>query len=293
MKAIGLIDTMYLCHRARYSTGCADMEHDGMKTGVAFGVLQELAVIKDLLDLDQYIFAFDGEGSIRRKLVPTYKEARRNREKSEDELAEEKSFFEQVDYLRNTILPGMGYQNIFSADGYEGDDVIARIAREEAPESLVFIVSSDQDFFQCLTDNVRIYVPASEKKPWKVWTEENFAHEFKIWPSQWALVKSIAGCVSDSVVGIKGVGEKTAIKWLNSEVKEGSAAHQKMVTGLEAGVIEKNAPIVTLPLLNTPSFELVEDCVTDEAVKSMWFQLGFSSERKSTITRESGMRRFF
>ncbi|MFH1547636.1 MAG: hypothetical protein ABIC57_04060, partial [bacterium] len=52
-------------------------------------------------------------------------------------------------------------------------------------------------------------------------TKEEFERNYSISSRKWHLVKTIAGCSSDNVSGAKGVGEKTAIKYLNNELKAG------------------------------------------------------------------------
>ena len=59
--------------------------------------------------------------------------------------------------------------------------------------------------------------------------------KYRIKPFEWHKVKAIAGCSSDNVKGVAGVGEITAIKYLKGELKKESKAHQNIINKLEIG----------------------------------------------------------
>ena len=266
-----LFDTHYLCHRARWSTG--GLKNQDQATGVAFGVLMEIEKTIDLLHPKTCVFAFDyGGPGVRGELFPDYKISRRQ-EKTEEEQEEQKLFFDQVKVLFKEILPGMGFKNIFKAKGFEGDDIIAKIAMDLPSSSEIVIISGDFDMFQVLAPNIVFRHPNG-----KVVTSESFRKEYGVLPSDWARVKAIAGCNTDDVPGVMGVGELTAAKYLRGELKKDSKKAIAIESSLD--IVARNLPLVTLPFPGTPSFSLEEDELSEEKRREVFSSLGIRTDRR-------------
>jgi len=104
-------------------------------------------------------------------------------------------------------------------------------------------------------------------------TEAWLIGEYGIAPSQWADVKAIAGCSSDGVEGVRGVGEKTAAKFLRGNLKPASKAHQAIVAG--NNVWRRNLPLVRLPFPGVGKFDLESDSELDW--NPTFYKLGMSS----------------
>ena len=85
-------------------------------------------------------------------------------------------------------------------------------------------MSTDNDLFQLLRDNVSMLI--NNKKP--LYTKAKFEQEHQISVHQWSAVKAISGCDSDGIIGVKGVGEKTAIKYLCYELNKTSKAYKEI-----------------------------------------------------------------
>jgi 5'-3' exonuclease len=162
----------------------------------------------------------------------------------------------QFDDLIEDVLPGMGFKNVFDQNGYEADDLIAWIVNR-FPENYV-IVSSDEDLWQLLRKERGLEISQWNYK--ELMTEEKFTKKYGLHPRQWAEVKAIAGCSSDNVEGIRGVGEPTAVKFLNKVLKDGKA--KKAIEQGQA-VIDRNWNLVTLPFSGEKMI-CVEDIVEDE-----------------------------
>ena len=159
--------------------------------------------------------------------------------------------FSQFIQLRKRILPRIGFKNNHLQMGYEADDLIARYAMDNADNELV-IASADADLFQLLG-----YADMLNLSKNKLITQRSFIQEFGIRPIQWQEVKQIAGCNSDNVAGIPGVGEKTAIRFLRGELPEKHKTFQKIKEGKE--VIERNHALVVLPFRGTKTIQEQED----------------------------------
>jgi len=189
-----IVDTTYLCHRARHTTG--GLTHRGDPTGVAFGVLRDIEKFTDMFSADVCVFAFDyGGPGLRHEVYPKYKAHRRAEDRSEEEEEELQIFFDEVRKLYSEILPALGFRNIFRFRGYEGDDIVAQVAQDIKAEDSGMIITGDHDLFQCLRSNVHLYRPSFAYKEGRVMTLRSFREEWGILPDQWAQVIAIAGCV--------------------------------------------------------------------------------------------------
>ena len=266
-----LLDTNYLSHRAYYSTG--GLAHGDIGTGVVFGVLRDVLWLQEYFDTRRPVFCFDLGVGLRQGVYEGYKGKRRKREAEADEdtLAGIYEFRQQVKQLRTDYLPAVGYRNIFAADGYEADDAIATTAKNLPETEEAIIISADHDLYQLLRPNVHIYHPQQKK----IVTHESFRKAWGLEPWQWAIVKAMAGCDTDDVPGIAGVGEVTAAKYLRGELKETSAAYKKIRAGM--GVVQRNRQLVKLPFVNTPVFEFQEDEVTQQKWIALADRLGMKS----------------
>ena len=93
--------------------------------------------------------------------------------------------------------------------GYEADDLIGTLARKGGGEGLdVVIVTSDKDMFQLLTPKTRIYDPVKDK--W--FSEADSLVRFGVEPARVVEIMGLMGDTSDNIPGVKGIGEKTAVK---------------------------------------------------------------------------------
>ncbi len=99
--------------------------------------------------------------------------------------------------------------------GYEADDLIGTLARQaEQAGYEVVIVTGDKDMFQLLTPMVRIYDPVKDK-----WFGEAECRErFGVEPARVVEVMGLMGDATDNIPGVKGIGEKTAIKLISQFV---------------------------------------------------------------------------
>ncbi|MBU0846516.1 hypothetical protein KKH23_04950 [Patescibacteria group bacterium] len=268
-----VLDVPYLCHRAYHAMG--GLVYDDAGTGAIFGVLRDIVALQDSFRTGRCVFAFDLGLGLRRKILPTYKNSRRTRyrEAPEEEQAARRDFHGQVRLLREEYLPAAGFRNVFAAKGFEADDIIASVVAELPQDEQAIIVGSDQDLWQCLRPNVWCWNPQKRK----AYTIELFQAAWGLEPEQWADVKAYAGCSTDDVPGVPGVGETTAAKWLRGELGEHTKAARKLDAARD--VYERNIELVRLPFLGTPTFALRQDDVTEEQWQDLADRLGMKSIR--------------
>lgn len=239
-----ILDMSYLAYRAHYTTG--QLSFEGNPTGVIYGIMRDIVYFAETHATDKFVFCFDHGESFRESYDPKYKSGRREKVRSQEELNELSQIRNQILNLKNTLLPKLGYINIFFQKGYEADDIIASVVQELSflkRESV--IISGDRDLLQLLNKHTCFWNPRTQD----CMTHQSFKEEFDIEPCEWATVKAISGCISDSIKGIKGIGEITAVKYLNGELKETSALYKRIMDNPK--IVKNNMPLVKLPYKGT------------------------------------------
>jgi len=262
-----VLDVSNLAYIAMYAFG--DLSYEGAGTGAAYGIFRNLLDLTDLYSTKNVVFAFDRGHECRRKIYQGYKGDRKVR--TEEQKEAHSAVARQLYRMRTRYLPAMGFRNLFWQDDYEADDIMASVCHNLRKGDEAVVVSTDEDMYQLLAPHVIIWNP-KKKKPV---TEESFSEPRGIGPSQWPLVKAIAGCISDDVPGVKGVGEITAIKYITGNLKSTTKAFQSIIESNNR--IERNLRLVTLPFPNTKKFELVEDEVTVKKWDAVVVDLGMKS----------------
>lgn len=272
MSTTLLIDVSYMSYRAFFSTG--QLSHQGEATGVVFGVLRDIDLLTEQHGASRCMLAFDwGGGGHRSLLMPDYKISRRTKKRTPEEEEALEQFYAQVAKMRTKIFPALGYRNIHRCRGYEADDILAYYAERIIPPDDAVIITGDNDLWQCLRGNVRWYNPTQKR----LVTFESFRDEYKLDPSQWADVKALAGCGSDDVPGITGIGDKTAAKWFRNQLKPDSKAYQSISANLDVHV--RNIPLVRLPFPGLDMPELVDDELTTDKKLLVQEKLGIRPRR--------------
>ncbi|MEP7167321.1 MAG: 5'-3' exonuclease H3TH domain-containing protein [Candidatus Woesebacteria bacterium] len=110
----------------------------------------------------------------------------------------------------------------FAVEGYEADDVIGTLAAKASTGKMdhvdkVLIVTGDRDAFQLVNNTVHVYMPPRSKEAF--YTEFDAAgveEKMGLRPDQIVDYKALAGDASDNIPGIKGIGDKTAVRLLQS-----------------------------------------------------------------------------
>ncbi len=270
-----VLDCNYLCHRAKHSTG--GLSYGGTPTGVIFGFLKTISHFQELFDTPHVIFCWDSKTNKREGIFRAYKRKRKLRYKdcTEEEARFNHEFRIQMQKLRRVYLKKIGYRNVFCQKGFESDDLIASICQGLPIHEEAVIISSDQDLYQLIFHNVSFFNPQKNK----TLTLQGFTKQYRILPDQWARVKAIAGCATDEVPGIPGVGVKTVIKWMKGELKETTKAWWDIHSIKYKGLVCRNMKLVWLPLEGTKSFKLREDKPSIKGWREVTKELGMKSIR--------------
>ncbi len=126
-------------------------------------------------------------------------------------LSQEENPFSQL----NDVYNALDYLKIarFECTTCECDDLIAGYANALGAENQVIICSYDSDFFQLISDNVKIFRYRGDSST--VCDKQYLKQKFDILPCQYADFKSLTGDNADNVKGADKIGQKTASKLIN------------------------------------------------------------------------------
>ena len=253
-----VVDANALAWKAKHCL--KDLSTDELKVGVIFGFMNQILKIATDYNTNDISFCWDSRTSKRQNIFPAYKERRRTQkeDKTPEEIEEDKLAYQQFTQLYAEILPLLGVTNNYKIDGYEGDDCIASIVYSN-PDNDLIIASGDEDMFQLLVGGVSILrtrVNKRGKREYYLFTEEMFKEEYGIESYQWVDVKAIAGCKSDEVPGIKGVGEASAIDFLKGNLTPNNKRYQSIICPEGKAIRKRNLELVSLPLKGCPDIVL-------------------------------------
>lgn len=182
--------------------GVKNMFYKGTHIGGIYHFLNTLRRAFETYHLDKIVVFWDGlEGSAtRRKIYVHYKENRRQRVRSEEEL---NSYQYQRDRIKQYLEELYVRQGEF--EYCETDDCIAYYTQNSPNENKI-VYSSDGDLTQLVSENTQIFNP-SHQKLYKQNDSIVYDHE-EILIENVKLVKMLCGDSSDNIAGIKGMGIK-------------------------------------------------------------------------------------
>ena len=186
-------------------------EH-GVHVGGLGGFIRSLGTLINAIQPTSMYVIFDGENSSmnRKNILSEYKAGRHqsritNWEIFDDVEDEHDAKVDQIvrliDYLK--CLP----VKTIALDKVEADDIIAHLAKTITStnnNSRAFIVSSDKDFIQLVSNKICVYRPIEKD----YYTPDTVQKKFNVLPENFILYKVLMGDSSDKVPGIKGLGEK-------------------------------------------------------------------------------------
>lgn len=182
---------------------------DGTPTGGVYGFAAIAMEIVRQLDPTKVVVAWDSQTSTakRKRIYSEYKAGR---------VKPPEDFYAQIPLLEE-LIKALGWDFV-ECDEYEADDIIGTLAlqADEAGNYETYIVSSDLDMLQIVDENThmfRILKGFSKLEEIDVAGVEN---KYGIRKSQFLDLKALKGDSSDNIPGVPGIGEKTAVKLLNS-----------------------------------------------------------------------------
>lgn len=202
MKKILLIDGSSLIFRAFYAIRNLTTK-DGVFVNGVYGFLNMYYKALELINPTHIFVAFDkGSKTFRHNEFADYKGTR-------DNAPNEITY--QFGILKD-LLSSMNV-NYLELDEYEADDIIGTIAKLAQKEGFeVDIFTGDRDYLQLVDYNILVYLTKKGISEIKLMNTESILEEYDLSPKQLIDVKALQGDSSDNIPGVKGVGEKTALK---------------------------------------------------------------------------------
>ncbi len=205
MKKMLLIDGNNMLFKAYHATsyGYRMTTSNGIPTNAVYGFVMMIEKALTLLEPDVVLVAWDsGKPTFRHQLYDAYKGTRK-------EVDQE--LIVQMPMARE-YLDAAGIHR-YEEDGIEADDIIGTMARSY-PDYQIHILSSDKDLWQLIDPTTDVYVMKKGLSEIEVMDEAKLMETKGITPIQIIDLKALMGDASDNIPGVKGVGEKTALKLL-------------------------------------------------------------------------------
>lgn len=204
MKKIVLVDGNNLLFRSYYATlytGNIMRNKDGFPTNGVYGFVNMINKIVNDEKPEYMMVAFDIGKTFRHEKYERYKDGRKE---TPDDL--------KVQFpIAKKILAAMGIKYLECA-GYEADDIIGTVSMwcEKDPEYEALIVSSDKDLLQLISD--KTMVKLLKTKDYIMMDRKTFNETYGFEPIHMIDLKALMGDASDNIPGVRGIGEKGAIK---------------------------------------------------------------------------------
>ena len=205
-KKILLIDGNSMANRAFYATmGRMMKTPTGISTNAVYGFFQIMFKTIEEENPDKIIVAFDISSSEKRTKI--FSEYKAGRHKTPEDLTMQFPIIKEL--LRMMNIP------IVQKDGIEADDILGAIAKKEGKKgNKIIILTGDRDYFQLVDMNVNIRYPKTimGKTEYIIYDNYKINEEYGLIPEKLIEVKALMGDASDNIPGVKGIGEKTALK---------------------------------------------------------------------------------
>ncbi|MEE8417424.1 MAG: DNA polymerase I, partial [candidate division Zixibacteria bacterium] len=170
----------------------------GQNTGAVFGFVNSLnKVIRDFKP-DFLAVVFDTpQPTFRHDIYPEYKSTR---PRTPDELVAQFPWIDEA-------IEGLNIANI-RMEGFEADDIIGTLSIKAASRGIeVLMFTGDKDFYQLVTDRIKILHP----KEFNIMGPEAVKEKFGVPPDKVVDTLALMGDSSDNIPGVPGVGPKTAV----------------------------------------------------------------------------------
>ncbi|TKB73993.1 MAG: DNA polymerase I [Nitrospira sp.] len=197
-KTLYLIDGSAYIYRAFFALPALN-NSKGLQTNAILGFTTTLLKILREKKPDGLVVAFDEKG-------PTLRHAEFTAYKAQRPPMPE-GMSAQIPYIHR-VVDALNIPAVRQA-GYEADDLIGTLAHQAEQAGFdVVIVTGDKDMLQLLTPHVRIYDPVKDHWLGEAECQERFGVE----PGRVVEIMGLMGDAADNIPGVKGIGEKTAMK---------------------------------------------------------------------------------
>jgi DNA polymerase-1 len=222
-KPVFVLDAYGLIYRSYFAFISKPLTNrEGKNVSAVFGFFRNLQSLLAQYKPEVFVAAFDSRTpTFRHELYADYKATRA---KTPEDLHAQIPVIEE-------ILLALGLP-LVRQDGFEADDIIASIAAQSRREGReCVIISGDKDLMQLVGGPVTILKPG-KTGGWDAVDAEGVKAEWGVGPELMLDLLSLTGDASDNVPGVKGIGDKTALKLLSEYgTLDGIYAHTDELKG--------------------------------------------------------------
>ena len=208
MKKLFLLDAYALIYRAYFAFAKNPrINSKGLDTSAIFGFVNSLIEVINSQKPTHLAVVFDTKKPTKRQIE--YPEYKAHREAMPEGISNSLIYIDK-------LLEAFNIPKLYK-DGYEADDIIGTIAKKAAKKGYqVFMMTSDKDFAQLVSENIFMYRPGNKWQPTSIWGVKEVLSKFKIQKVDQVIdFLGMMGDSADNIPGISGVGEKTAQRFIN------------------------------------------------------------------------------
>lgn len=237
MKRVFLIDGNSLSYRAYYAMPYL-VNSKKQPSGAVFGFANLLLKLITEEKPDEIIVAFDhAKKTFRNQLFDAYKAGRA--ETPSELISQFPVIRQMLDCMKIPYI---------EKNGIEADDIIGTLSRK-IDNAHKILISGDRDLLQLVNSTTEVWLTRKGLTEIQKVSKDNILEQFGVYPSQVIDLKSLMGDTSDNIPGVSGVGEKTALKLIETyctldnlyknieEVK--GKLQEKLIAGKESAYLSR------------------------------------------------------
>ncbi|MCQ2266009.1 MAG: DNA polymerase, partial [Bacteroidales bacterium] len=288
-KKLFILDAMALIYRAYYAMAKSPrITSKGVNTSATLGFTNTLYEVLRQEQPTHIAVAFDtGAPTLRHADFAAYKA---NREATPDDIVN------SVPYIKKVIdafnIP------MVMLDGYEADDIVGTLAKRAEIEGFqVYMMTSDKDYGQLVSDNIFMYKPAKFGQPAQVVGVDGICEKYGIQkPEQLIDILGLWGDASDNIPGVPGVGEVKAKKligefgsieniYANINQVANAKLKQALIDNQEQALMSKMLATIILDVPITCDFESMKYAGPNpQKLKAIFDELEFRALSKRVFS---------
>lgn len=289
MKKLYLVDVSAMFFRAFYAVRPLTAP-SGLPVNAIYGFLSMIIKLLKEEKPEYLVFCYDRkEPSFRKEMYDEYKAHR-------SEMPED--LVKQVPYIKQ-LADLLGIPS-YEVPRYEADDIIGTLTTWGRHHNMeVFIISGDKDFGQLVQEHVWLWDTMKGVK----YDAQGVFNKWGVRPDQFIDYLSIVGDTSDNIPGVRGIGEKGAIKLLeqfknledifeNIDKVESKSLKEKLLTSKELALLSKKLVTIATDVPVSEDYESYRlHPYKTEELKAWLHELNFKSFEKSlfgTVSEEKG-----
>lgn len=303
-KRLFLLDAFALIYRAyfafagnrvdRYGNrkgGYTMVNSKGLNTSAMFGFTNTLLELLEKEKPTHIAVVFDVSGPTLR--TEEFSEYKANRQEMPEDLRTSIPYIKKI--IEGFNIPCLG------VEGYEADDVIGTLAKKaETHGYTTYMVTPDKDYGQLVSDNIYMYKPAAMGNDIAILGPAEICERYGLKrPEQLIDILGMWGDAVDNIPGIPGVGEKTAIKFIQAyDSMEGLYENTHELKGKMKEKVEANqeqalmskmlATIITDVPIDLDENDLIKEEPDKDALKEIFAELEFRTIAKKVLGEAPG-----